>query len=127
MFPSRIFLFIDPTNLSFNVPDVISKFGKYWAIVRSTTVEDRSNVTTRTNSSNDYMYSFESNIYESFKLEEDIILINTSAIDHGIFVIPDINKTSSQRQNQGSYNVDYISRFIPAYQWGHEFIDGSWD
>ena len=116
-FPSRIFLFIDPTNMEFDTIDVTERIGKYWAIVKSSTIDSRTGRVIRGRRQPHYTTS--SPILQSFELENRIRMINCDSIERPVFVNPNISSQNTREEvNGNSFNVKHIITMPPFSEWG---------
>ena len=127
MYPSRIFLFIDPTNMLFDVANVQQEFGEYWAVTRNGAEDLRK--PKRITKSN-IIYSLESKLFDSYAMEDNIRLLNCGAINGELFVCSDIsnetNKSSPYVPKPRNFVVNHIQKFKKVKEWSRLFIDGDW-
>lgn len=132
-FPSRIFMFIDPSSMTFLRGDVMETFGDYWAVTRNGTTDDRKKfkrngdvIIPRQNT----LFSLHSNLFDSFTMEKDITVIDCSSINSDLFVCCDISKETNDVLGYGSgqhhFSVNHVIKFKKIELWARIFIEGSW-
>lgn len=127
MYPSRIFLFIDPANMLFDVADVQENFGDYWAITRNGAEDLRK---PRRITKSNIIYSLESKLFDSYAMEDSIRLLNCGAINGELFVCSDISNEKEQSvpyiPHARNFVVNHIQKFKNVKEWSRLFIDENW-
>ena len=113
-YPSRLMLFIDTSNMTFNNFDNVEH--PYLALVRASEPDARS-TTNRKNKDCILIDSFESDKY--------IRVINCESIVKPIFVIPDINKIQTINQKT-HFKSGHRIQMKDKHTWGNKFINTSW-
>ena len=123
-YPARIFMFIDPTKMSFK-QDVVSNVGQYLAIVKSTKDDPRRRSENR--------FDKDSCLFKSYGLENTIRIISCQSICRNAFVCPDISAnargnstTLSANTDSSAFKVNHVISFKPYSTWAKAFIDCNW-
>ena len=126
-YPSRLYMFIDPSGMDFDMADLDVDKGEYWAVTRCGGHDNRKPITNapRRNST---LYSLESNLFDSFSLEDTIRIINCDTINSDLFVCADISGEDLSPHSRGGkqYTVEHVLKFKKVNEWGELFINAGW-
>lgn len=116
LYPGRLLMFIDPTNLSFKNTVGIEKLGKYWAVTNSCGPVEQFSAKKRKRSTSSYTYSNQSNVViQRLQIEDEIRLVDCDAIDGETFVLCDTRVHSSEKDN-------YVLKLNNLNKWGRLFM-----
>ena len=125
-YPSRLYMFIDPSTMVFDVADLDVDKGDYWAVTRCGARDDRK-PDRRSSRRNHSLYSLDSHLFDSFGLEDTVRIINCDSINSDVFVAPDISgEKSIGLSNRKEFAVDHIQKFKKVNEWGELFISANW-
>ena len=125
LYPTRIYLFIDPNMMTFDVDDVVEKFGKYWIVTRSVTKVNSSactNQRSKKRRTNPPIEPFKSSITTKYKTEKKIRFIDVATIVQELFVIPDIS-CPPNNNSMKDYTLNGIHSFDRINEWSRKFIN----
>ena len=139
-YPSRIYMFIDPTKMDFNNKShVLKQKGTLWAVVKSTINDPRTIQSQRSNSSRNNprihrRINHECKLMETFKTENFLRIISVDAIIKEAFVVGDSDKMKHSGSDDvinrfGSskiYTADYVMLMKDKEQWSSMFINDEW-
>ena len=113
LYPARILMFIDPSNMNFKT-NVIRNKGKYWAVIKCTTDDKRRR-------------SSESTLYKRYERENNIRIISCRNISRDAFVCSDIVAVGVNNSiGKPDYNVSHVMSLKPIDMWSRVFIDTKW-
>ena len=109
--------------MKFDIDDVIEEKGKYWAVVKSSTVDSRRTTTIRGRRVPHYTSS--SPLLSTYELEDRIRIINCESIDRPVFVSPNISSENNNREarnntttDNSSFVVKHVITIPPISDWG---------
>ena len=125
-YPSRLYMFIDPSAMVFNVADLDVDKGDYWAVTRCGARDNRKpdRISSRRNPT---LYSLDSKLFDSFGLEDTVRIINCDTINSDLFVAPDISgEDIIDRYGRKQFSVEHIQKFKKVNEWGELFINAEW-
>ena len=132
-YPSRIFMFIDPAKMEFSTDNVEVSLGRFWAVVKSCTDDNRhtSNANRPRLQTPYERYLSTNDELKCYKTENTIRVLDCTSIVKSLFINPNISSdTQAQRRRndmginnqQTKFTVKHVMKLPPYEEWSRLFI-----
>ena len=123
LYPAQILMFIDPSHMLFDVDEIESTKGYLWAVIRSTTNDNRRSTDSRT---------FQ--LMKRYQIEDKIRIINCDNIVKDAYVVADIDTmldTSVQMPNRSNlckiFQTNHVICLEDQTSWSSKYIHHKWN
>lgn len=118
LYPARLLMFIDPSNMIFK-KDVISSKGRYWAVIKCTTIDSRRNKSSR--------FGPQAKLFKTYARESDIRIISCDNIQNDAYICSDLDFVENKQElGKDDYSASHIMSLYPFASWSRIFIESTW-